>query len=77
MIGKIDLLESASFNLNLLECKAEKEHIMIEKIQVLISTYWNVKTGLTSAVHSSTCFNLNLLECKGINKIFVWHYRQF
>ena len=32
------------FNLNLLECKEEPPNVPIRLINVLISTYWNVKT---------------------------------
>ena len=38
--------------------------VILDKLQVLIETYWNVKLGTTAAMSLTSGINRNILECK-------------
>ena len=55
----------SSINRNILECKAVPDRECARSSEVLIETYWNVKTVSIAAKAAPARINRNILECKG------------
>ena len=74
LIARLSTCVFYSINRNILECKDNSDSCLSNCFNVLIETYWNIKTY--KLTYYSTLFfgiNRNILECKGA---FRWWFRR-